>query len=65
MVPPKSCALIVTMAEPIQTETKTAAKTREAWFVGALNERTTERSKQTISGPLGCDAIERSVCVFW
>lgn len=52
MVPPSNCALIVTAADPAQTSMKTEAKTRAAWFVGALKERITDSTKQTINGPL-------------
>jgi len=50
--PPRSCALIVTTAEPIVIEQKTAEKTKGASFIGALMDRRIERERQTTNGPL-------------
>jgi hypothetical protein len=51
MVPPKSCALTVTTADPSQTAQKTAAKTKLACPTGAFRDSKTANPKHTTKGP--------------
>ena len=59
MVPPKSCALIVTTADPNQTAQKTAANTSEACPTGALKDNKTAKPKHTIKGPHKSQSFNR------
>jgi ribosomal protein L14E/L6E/L27E len=58
MVPPNSCALMVTAAAPAQTITNTAANTRDAESPGAVILKIIDNNKQTNNGPHKSPEVE-------
>mmetsp|Transcript_30180 Transcript_30180/g.64703 ORF Transcript_30180/g.64703 Transcript_30180/m.64703 type:complete len:220 (+) Transcript_30180:926-1585(+) len=61
IVPPKSCALMVTTADPSQTAEKTAAKTKLACPTGAFSDNRTANPRQTTKGPHKSQSLRLSM----